>query len=147
MIRTFEQILEGLAALKPEDFDNFIPEELFALTDELMALPNPERGIPALFNLMERLSGSDLGCPGPIVHTLESMQGHYESELCESLRRKPTPLSVWMVNRILNACRNPEERNAYLAVLESAAEHPEASNEARNDALHFIELQRDGATD
>ena len=147
MIRTFEQIIELLAALKPEDFDDLIPEELFTLTDELKALPNPERGVPALFDLMERLSGSDLGCPGPIVHTLESMQGQYETELCESLRRKPTPLSVWMVNRILNACRNPVERNAYLAVLQSAAEHPEASTEAREDALHFIELQSDRATD
>src|SRR5439155_10043350 len=37
------------------------------------------------------LSVADLGSPGPLVHTLERMRGHYERELVESIKRRPTP--------------------------------------------------------
>src|ERR1041385_3310799 len=129
MPRTFDQILAGLGALKPEDFDLMRlesngPERLNALTDELMLLPQPERGVRAMFEVMERLPESDLGSPGPLVHTLEQMRGHYESELVASIRRRPTPLAVWMVNRILNATRSPEQKQIYLDLLRFAAEHP-----------------------
>jgi hypothetical protein len=143
MPRTFDQILDGLAALKPEDFDLMKPdsngpERLKALTEELMLLPQPERGILAMFQLMERMPEVDLGSPGPLVHTLEQMRGHYESELVESLKRKPTPLSVWMVNRILNVTRSPEQRQFYLNLLRLAADHPAAPEGARQSAQHFI---------
>src|SRR5205814_10377679 len=86
MPRTFEQIIEGLAALNAEDFDYHTPgfdghEQLHELTEELMALPQPERAIRALFDVMERMPDADLGSPGPLVHTLERMLGHYEREL------------------------------------------------------------------
>jgi hypothetical protein len=147
MSLTFDQILAGLAALKPEDFDLMRldsdgSERLNALTEELMLLPQPERGVRAMFEVMERLPKSDLGSPGPLVHTLEQMRGHYESELIESIRRRPTPLAVWMVNRLLNASRAPEERLAYLDLLRFAAEHPAAPEAARHEAQHFIEYQR-----
>jgi len=64
MPRTFEQILADLATLKAEDFDYHTPgfdgnERLYALTAELMTLPEPERGIRALFNVMERMPEPD----------------------------------------------------------------------------------------
>jgi hypothetical protein len=150
MPRTFDQILAGLAALKPEDFDLMRldsdgPERLHALTEELMLLPQPERGVRAMFDVMERLPDSDLGSPGPLVHTLERMRGHYESELVESIRRRPTQLAVWMTNRILNATRAPEQRQIYLDLLRFAAEHPAAPETARHEAQHFIEYQSGAA--
>jgi len=114
MPRTFGQILDGFAALKPEDFD-------YMRTD------------------------SDLGSPGPLVHTLERMRGHYESELVESVRRRPTPLAVWMVNRVLNATRAPEQRQIYLDLLRIVAEHPTASDKAQEEARRFIEHQTHAA--
>ena len=150
MSRSFEQILAALAALKPQDFDYHTPgfdgnERLHALTDELMTLPQPERGIRALFDVMERLSGSDLGSPGPLVHTLERMRGSYESELIESVKRKPTFLSVWMVNRILNSIREPGQRRAYIGLLRLAVEHPTASKTAKLDAQQFLKKQSGAA--
>jgi hypothetical protein len=146
MPRTFEQIVSDLAALKPEDFDLMRPdsdgsERLNALTDELMTLPQPERAIRPMFDVMERMPESDLGSPGPLVHTLEQMRGHYESELAESIKRRPTPLAVWMVNRILNATRSPEQRKFYIDLLRFAAQHPAAPESARHQAERFIEYQ------
>ena len=50
-------------------------ERLHEFTEELMTLPEPECGVRALFDGMERMPDADLGCPGPLVHTLERMPG------------------------------------------------------------------------
>src|SRR6266487_324022 len=139
MPRTFEQIIEGLGALNAEDFDYHTPgfdghEQLHELTEELMALPQPERAIRALFDVMERMPDADLGSPGPLVHTLERMLGHYERELVESIKRRPSPTAIWMVNRILNGTRVPEQRQFYIDLLRFAAEHPKAPESARYEA-------------
>jgi hypothetical protein len=89
---------------------------------------------------MERLPQSDLGSPGPLVHTLERLAG-YEDELVKSIHRHPTVLSVWMVNRILNADLSVDKRESYLAVLHDAEAHNLASQNVREDAHDFIELQ------
>lgn len=143
MPRTFDQILADFAALKPSDFDNEAAgvDMLYGLTDELMALPQPERAIPAMFGVMERMPDVEMGTPGPLVHTLEQMRGRYESELVHSIKRKPTALTIWMVNRILNGTRSPEQRQFYMDLLRSAAEHPTAPESARRQAHDFIEHQ------
>jgi hypothetical protein len=92
-------------ALKAPDFDPMNVnarglERLRELTDALMSVSEPQRAIPELFHVMERLPDADLGSPGPLVHTLEAVKG-YEDELIRSVRRSPSLLSVWMVNRIL----------------------------------------------
>lgn len=143
---TFDQILEEFAAFKSEDFDLMRRdsdgiERLRAFTDELMTLPKPERGIRAMFDLMERLPESDLGSPGPLVHTLEQMTGRYESELVASIKRRPMPLAVWMVNRILNATQASDQRQVYLDLLQFAAEHPSATEATRHEVGNFIEYQ------
>jgi hypothetical protein len=143
MPRTCEQILADFASLQASDFDNEAAsvDRLYGLTGELMALPQPERAIRSLFDVMERMPESDLGSPGPLVHTLEQMCGHYESELVESIKRRPTPLAVWMVNRILNGTRSREQRQLYMDLLRFAAEHPTAPESARRQAYGFIEHQ------
>jgi hypothetical protein len=100
----YEEIIAGFQALQASDFDRMNIdarglERLAELTDALMSVPEPEKAIPELFSVMERLPDADLGSPGPLVHTLERMHG-YECELVRSVRRQPSPLSVWMVNRI-----------------------------------------------
>ncbi len=64
MSRTFDQIISELAALRAEDFDfrtmtakSSGPERLDALTNELLLLPQPERGVRSLFDVMERMPG------------------------------------------------------------------------------------------
>jgi hypothetical protein len=143
MPRTFEQIIADFVALQPSDFDNEAAgvHRLYGLTDELMALPEPERAIPAMFDVMERMPDVEMGTPGPLVHTLEQMRGRYESELVESIRRKPTPLAIWMLNRILNGTRSQEQRQFYMDLLRSTLGHPAASESAKHEAQHFIEYQ------
>ncbi len=143
MPRTFEQVMADFTALKPGDFDNEAIGicKLNDLTDELMGLPQPERAIPALFDVMERMPDVEMGTPGPIVHTLEQMRGNYERELVESIKRRPTDLTVWMVNRILNATRDREQRQFYMDLLRFATEHPAATQFTKDRALDYIKHQ------
>ncbi|WP_075086620.1 hypothetical protein [Verrucomicrobium spinosum] len=69
------------------------------------------------------------------------MAGRYEAELVESIRRKPTTLSVWMVNRILNVTSKPRQREFYLELLRLVIEHPEVSQTEQDQAQRFIEHQ------
>jgi hypothetical protein len=143
MPHTFDQILAGLAALQASDFDDEDAglEKLQSLTDELMAQPQPERAIPALFAVMERMPDTEMGTPGPLVHTLEKMRGHYEHELVASIKRQPAGLSVWMVNRILNGTKDLQQRQSYMDLLRFAAEHPAAPEFVRQEAEHFLQHQ------
>jgi hypothetical protein len=143
----YQQIIESLNGLKAEDFDFNRAEadgqqRLYWLTDELLQQPNPERAIPALFAVMERMPDVDLGSPGPLVHTLEKINS-YESGLVASLHRTPCLLSVWMVNRVLNATKNSERRQSWLNLLDSVAKNPATVPEVRQAALGFIKFQKD----
>ena len=138
--------MAGFRALVASDFDLNNreaqgAEKLVELTDALMKLPSPERAIPELFAVMERLPESDLGSPGPLVHTLERLRS-YEEELATSVHRRPTTLSVWMVNRILNTDLPVELRQRYMELLRDAEAHAEATQSVREDARDFLELQK-----
>jgi hypothetical protein len=138
---TFSQRLRDLQA---SDFDEWDPqaqgpENLTAICDTIL-----EEGLvldcaSVMFEVMERLDTVELGSPGPLVHVLESATPAHEPHLEDSIRRKPSPLSVWMVNRILNTKRS--DRARWLELLRLAATHPLAAETTRADALAFVEYQ------
>jgi hypothetical protein len=142
MKRTLETIAADFDALTARDFDSANPsargwERLEELCAEMCAANDPAACVPVLFRTMERLEGEELGTPGPLVHTLEAWRGAYEGGLAESVRRKPVAPSLWMVNRILNA--NPPDSDSWLGLLQSVAENPLASTEAKARAAGLIE--------
>lgn len=144
MARPLDQVASDFDSLTAADFDEWNrratgPERLRELCDELKRLGDPLMAAAVLFRTMERLDGSELGTPGPLVHTLEAWGGQYEAFLVESVSRKPTPLSVWMVNRILNG--NAPNREAWLSLLRRAEHHPAASDVTRAQARDFLQFQ------
>ncbi len=136
---TYEEIISGLRALKEEDFGDYVPDQLYRLTEALMKLPSPERAIPELFAVLERFPDAELGSPGPVVHTLESMD--YTEELVASMRRCPTWHTAWMVNRILNTALPVGRRQLFLDLLASVSNHPKAAQSARDRAEDYLEFQ------
>ena len=148
----FEEILSDLEALTPKDFnlDNLEAnglKKLWILTDKLYKTGEPEKVIDALFRFIERLSRSedinpaiDLGTPSPIVSTLEKYPG-YEQYLIDSIKRYPTPLTVWMINRILNVTNDISKRENWLKLLKSVNDHPLATSLAKEEAQDFLEYQ------
>ena len=144
MTRSVAEIAADLGALTARDFDFDDvdargQERLVELCDELLALDDPAAGAPVLFDTLERLDGADLGAPGPLVHTLESWLGRYEFLLASSVQRKPVPLTVLMINRIVNT--KPPDAQRWLALLKSVVDHPAASSQTKVEAERFVEYQ------
>ena len=112
------------------------------LTDRLSTEPDAFSAVEPILRFMESHPELDYGMPGALVHFVEGFFGHgYEQLLLESVRRKPTPHTVWMLNRVINGVKSPEGRRPFLAVLGQAAENTEADSETRRQASHFLARQ------
>ncbi len=108
-------------------------EQLYCFTDALEQDQHKKRdAIPAIFKFFESHPDKDLGSPGPLVHFLEE-ENDYLSELEQSVLRKPTDLTVWMINRILNGA-DSKERGRWLAILDKIINNSNADIEARESA-------------
>lgn len=91
---------------------------------------------------MEAHEEVDFGVPGALVHLLERFYCRgYEGLLLESIGRKPTSHTVWMLNRLINGSRNSEERVKYLGVMRDVSANAMADDDAREDAQYFLGLQ------
>ena len=137
-----ESIITQIERFEPSEQDDN-SWALNQLLGSIGVISDREYAIEPMFKLMERFPEADLGSPGPLVHEIEAMPG-YESHLLRSLARRPTSLTVWMVNRILNACASQEDRSKWLAQLRQSAASQGASASARQSAQQFLAFQ--GAT-
>ena len=112
--------------------------------DELMAhLSENHDGqlaCEAMLNVLERHPQVEFGAPGQLVHTLESYRGQYEGLLLASLDRQPTAMTVWLLNRMINAATGPE-KNQLVAHLHRLRTHPRADAQAQDTAEAFYRFQ------
>ena len=122
------------------EYDEADVEMLYDFIDKIKCLSNKRDAIPAIFNFMEEFHNKELGSPGPLVHFLEE-KNDYHRVLKESLSRKPTVVTVWMVNRILNSL-NKSEQSEWLSALELASKNELADDIAKDKAKEYLEYQR-----
>ena len=112
--------------------------------DELMARlvenHDGQLACEAMLNVLERHPQVDFGTPGQLVHTLESYRGQYEGLLLTSLNRQPTAMTVWLLNRMINAATGTE-KNQFVAHLHRLRTHPRADAEAQDAAEAFYRFQ------
>ena len=130
------KILEVLTEnIKKEDFEA-IYEILNIIKEEDSMLY-----IEWILHFMEENPKIDYGMPGPLVHFMEKKyKKGYEKLLLESIKRKPTEHTVWMLNRILNDV-NLEDRNVYMDVLKAIVKDSKYDEELRSLAKEFLEDQ------
>jgi hypothetical protein len=136
-----DSIIAALDKFEPSDYDADNLVRLCEIFNGFRSLRQRARGMPAIFSLLERFPDGEFGSPGPLVHELEAIPD-YLPLLRDSLRRQPTQLTVWMVNRLLNTELSNDQREAWLAELRAAFEHPLASEQTRETAEDFLEHQR-----
>jgi hypothetical protein len=119
-------------------------ERLRALTDEVRGSGDGHLAMDAMLRVIERNPDADCGSPGPLVHTLETFyKKGYEEKLLESLARKPTELSVWMLNRLINGSKG-RTKESYLALLMEIADSSANDGAARESAKRFVKYQAGG---
>ena len=137
---SIEHVAAQLNAFRPDPTTGNDSARLQEIVEGLRRFPRRLEAVPVIFALIERFPNADLGSPGPLVRELESMGG-YQQELRSSLRRLPTMLTLWMVNRILNSRLPSEERSAWLTELRACTSHPLASITGKSEASEFLQHQ------
>ena len=152
MTRSLADISSDLDALSAADFDPNNTkargmERLYSLTDELISLNPPSGSAELLLRFIESSTNFegidprfDLGTPGPLVHTLERFED-YREHLVSSIKRQPTPLTAWMVSRILNQVEYQDQREFWLALLRDCKSHPMSSSLTREEVQDFLGYQ------
>ena len=125
--------LEGIAS--DQDFASASSE----LTDGwTLAGAGLETVVPIL-HFIEEHPTIDFGTPGALVHFVERFYQHgYEELLLESVSRKPTSLTLWMVNRIANGTKEPDLRQRLVAAMQAARDSPAADPNTKQMADRFL---------
>jgi hypothetical protein len=135
-----DTIIESLGQFVPSASKDENVHSLYGLLKDFSSVPIRRRAMPAMFALLESYPDADFGWPGPLVHELEAIDG-YEPELKDSIRRKPTYTTVWMVNRILNSGLSEQARREWLSELRAVCDHPGALPDAKEQAREFLDYQ------
>ena len=120
-----------------EDYEKF--DRINTLVDQLRQNNDGHLACDALIDLLERHPSVEFGTPGEPIHTIESYDGQYEDLLSKSLDRRPTYMTIWMLNRIINA--SPDNKDDLIEKMKTYINHPLADNEARTAAQGFYDFQ------
>jgi hypothetical protein len=116
------------------------------LTEKWEADPNAFEAVEPILRFMENHREVDYGAPGPLVHFVETFP-NYEPKVVESVERRPTPHTVWMLNRIINGTRDIQKREALISVLEQVIKNPAADSMTRDSASELLEAQKGRAVE
>jgi len=110
------------------------------IVEELRANQSSLEHVDAILRFMEQNPSVDFGTPGPLVHFVETFYKRgYEALLLESVSRKPTSHTIWMLNRILNGTKDSGERERLLSALRLAEAHPLADDETKSLIARFLQ--------
>ena len=105
--------------------------------EELEEIDTAGESIESLLHLLESNPQVDFGLPGPIVHFLEKFyKNGYEAQLILSVRRRPVPHNVWMLNRLINGSQGELKLN-YIDELDSILRRSDVSQETKDAAAEF----------
>jgi hypothetical protein len=115
-------------------------QAMYSVADEIRKLEHPRAFVPELFQWLETNSQFDLGSPGPFVHFIEEKLDYFDL-LVASINRKPTDITVWMVNRIANSKTDANDLASWVDLLNLAARHPLADEDTVDSALDFAKHQ------
>lgn len=137
-----EDFLQKLNALCPADDDPELEATLYELIGLLDDAEDAQGVIPNIFEYFERFPHANHGSPGPLVHFIERYYPEYVDTLIESIERKPTMHTIWMINRILNSSLTEEKRTKLMNLLEAASKHSLADEMIKEEAEGFIKHQK-----
>lgn len=115
-----------------DDFEKVQEECLSQLESENLGIS----AVEPLLIFMERHPLSDFGMPGAIVHYVEQFyKKGYEDLLIDSVTRRPTLHTVWMMSRIRNASANADK---YEKVLNDILEKQDIEEEIKTSVKEFL---------
>ena len=129
------QLLHEIEELVGTDYFQYDMEEKMELIKQNGA--GIETVTPIL-EIMERHPLEDFGMPGAMVHFAEGFGEEYKPLLINSLKKRPSMHTVWMLNRCINGSANKDE---YIALLKEISERTDIEKEIRDSAEDFYKFQ------
>jgi hypothetical protein len=130
-----EELIELLR--KEVGTDNFI-DITYDVVDEMKKSKEAFDFVEPILQFMEDYPEADFGNPGPLVHFVELFyRKGYEKLLFESVKRKPTMHTIWMVNRIINDPKF-ENKEIYINLLKDVLNSNSTNKEIKDLVLYFI---------
>ena len=136
---TISEILDEISQISFE-YDEADNGQMYEICDHIEKLENPREILPHLFSWFEKFSEYDVGSPGPFVHFIEERNDYHEF-LLESILRKPTIITLWMVNRLVNGAKNDGDREKWLQVLKDCCANHLADEDIRQSATEYLTYQ------
>ena len=142
-MRTAGEIIADLRSFHGGSDQTFFFDRI---AEEIENHPAALQLINEILQLFERFPDYDFGTPGPLAHAIERFyrQG-YEQELQRSLRRKPTCLTIWLANRIINL--RDDNASILIDLLQELANRNDLPDSVRKSAQYFASRQALGELD
>jgi hypothetical protein len=111
------------------------------MEESIQYIKNSGYGIEAvepLLMLMERHPLVEFGMPGEIVHFVEAFYGNgYEDLLVQSVKRKPTIHTVWMLHRLINDPKGTRN-NEFVSLMKKVTDRTDIDKVIANSAKAFL---------
>lgn len=127
------EIINEMESHVGEDDFEYIMELCMEKLEEINA---GLEAVTPLLQLMERHPLDDFGMPGAIVHFVERFYGNgYEALLMESVERKPTMHTVWMLNRIKNGSQDKEQ---YIELMQNVMSRSDVEQVIKDSVVKFL---------
>jgi hypothetical protein len=99
--------------------------------------------VEPILKFMEGHPAIEFGTPGALVHFVETLyrsyKDDYEEKLLESVSRRPTLHTVWMLNRLINGTKMPSEKVRFVAAMAWAKKNPLADPVTLDEISRFLE--------
>src|SRR5215469_979883 len=74
--------------------------------------------VEPILRFMEEHSSIEFGTPGALVHFVEKFyKKGYDEKLLESISRKPTLHTAWMLNRLINGAKEFAEKRRLVVAM------------------------------
>ena len=125
-----------LQALSSADFHSDSDD----IVQDLAASGAGLESVRVVLEFMEEHPDVEFGSPGPLVHFVEKFyRAGYEDELLASLSRRPSMHTAWMLNRVINGVKNPDDRARLVDAMRAVGQHALANEQTREAAAHYLE--------
>ena len=135
------EIIKKIKELAEFAEDDDILYQEYQVCDLLETADDKEKYISYILEIMENNPLADWGCPGPLVHFIESCNEKvYEKLLKESIKKRPTIHTLIMFNRICNI-KSDNQRNEYISIFKNIAENDSIEDDISETAKELLEYQ------
>jgi len=96
--------------------------------------------IDPILEFIEAQPDLDYGTPGALVHFVEAFyRKGYVERLIKSIGRKPTMLTVWMLNRIINGAHEETTKDKFISIMREAATNVNTDRKTLDRINGFLE--------